>query len=505
MMHCCDRILLPQEGYANLRHPVNNRQLLAELYKSMSVSNIAPQSLGPGASPTFAGATITSFSAGVVVSSSSGVLSTSTSTPMSTAVLAATTSQITTSSASSTPTVVSIPTMGQATELVVPDPQSTTGTMMVLDNTNTMWPQGPITFPSTVYAMNAMGSAMALNAPYFNVQGGAVAFNTNASPVGPVLTPAVFAQTTVLGINDPGASNATIPTTLGLTPGLSVVADANNNLNACIPTQPSFMAASNSLVPIATSLPASSYTTIYTVPTGHYASVVSLALQIASGSATTSIYASPDGGTTRYQVGGFVTISVAITPIPTNGFVFLPGDSIIIQSVVATQTVLGLIKIWPVATSPIVPVVVRGAALPVGTTPLYTCPTGTLAVAVLPDGNTTLAGTTGAGVKMYQTSGSVALSLSMAGLYIFQGGVGTGTMVTAPAPGCLTAGQTLSAIVTTAPTGLFQVWFAMLQLPAASVVPQKAQGVTVKVSSRPILNMPKASLPLPEEEGWEEL
>ncbi len=118
----------------------------------MSVFNqppiVLPQPLGPTASPTFAGLnvtgpavvqslTVTSFSAGTVVSSSLGVLSIGTEPAQSSISLAATSSQIITSSVSAHPTTISVPTAATTQTLTVPDAGTTGAASILLSNTAT--------------------------------------------------------------------------------------------------------------------------------------------------------------------------------------------------------------------------------------------------------------------------------------------------------------------------------------------------------------------------------
>jgi hypothetical protein len=377
--------------------------------------------------------------------------------------LPSTSAQIVTSSNSAHPTTITVPTMGQESTVTLPDVGEATGSIVVTNSS-----AGVQTIVDDITFLNEVIAPL-VSTNNLNITTGHITFNsTNTTQTGPIVAAAQFAEPCTLGFNDPGQSFAYIPTSLNITPTLPITAD--NNLSSAMPSGPTFLGSNTSLVPINMSLLASTITVLYTIPFTSYGSLIGSCTLCTDGGApsTVTLYASPDGGTTLYKLASSVGTTDGSVSLSANGMIFLPGDSIVLEGTAAVPTVQCLIKTWPISTSPIVPVVFRTPGLPIGTTTLYTCPANTIAMCSLPDGNTSLVGSSGSGIKMYvNTGGSMTPLINFAGALVYGTTPTTNTLVTVTTYGCLTAGQTITVALGAAASGSVQIWFSMQQLPSS--------------------------------------
>lgn len=154
--------------------------------------------------------------------SSSGILSSGTSGTLaaSSLSLSSTSSQLVTSSGNAHKATISVPTPAQNTVFTLSDPGVSAVSVMTAGGDGTVHPAIAYQFPSSVYAgFGPIGSASAVNAPQFNVQGtdgvpSVIAFQTSGTrPY--LLNVSTPGQVTTVSLPDPGASSANIVLTAG--------------------------------------------------------------------------------------------------------------------------------------------------------------------------------------------------------------------------------------------------------------------------------------------------
>jgi len=184
----------------------------------------------------------------------------------------------------------------------------------------------------------------------------------------------------------PGQSVATTatPTFAGLNlwtpakPWVDVVTDMTGALAPAFPTTLSLPLEGTASFQFAqTDMTFGNYV-VFTVPAGKYAFLTTLNVLNRNGaSVLVRLWASPDGGVTRYCLSNGVTVAAGVsTAFPLFGYVFLPGDSIVFESNTPTLVfqMNGAGLMWTTSTSPLRPLVARGLAA--GDTDVYVCPAG---------------------------------------------------------------------------------------------------------------------------------
>lgn len=172
------------------------------------------------------------------------------------------------------------------------------------------------------------------------------------------------------------------PSSAGLTlwstpsPWIDVITDGKGAMAPAYPTLASLPLAGTSSFQFV-GIAVTGNTAVYTVPSGKYATLNTISVVNTAGSSQSlRTWVSPDLGTTRYCTASNQTVANgASANLTTNGYVYLPGDSIIIETPsLGTVQVSGCGYLWDMASSPFLPIVYRG--LPTGDTTVYTCPAG---------------------------------------------------------------------------------------------------------------------------------
>lgn len=291
--------------------------------------------------------------------------------------MTATSNQIVTASGSAHPTTLSVPGFSQTTAITVPNPHATTATIPIVDPVGLFWPSRTYTFPADVDVTGAAAIGTTFSTAAVSNQ--FVTSSTTATPT--TITIDTMGQATTLSIEDPGVSDATITTSIGLQQGTGVMGDGNVFPNL-VPVYPTLLP-----IPSSTSAPVrianaavpgtTAFTSIYTAPAGFFA-VLTAASQYNSGGTTAvgNMFVSPDSNVTRYFVSQ-VTLTTGLgASYGQGGIVLLPGWSLIVQgdgSAGGTAQTVGCSFLLQAITGNFQAFDVT--ALASGKTTLYTCPT----------------------------------------------------------------------------------------------------------------------------------
>lgn len=400
--------------------------------------------------------------------------------------LVATSSQIITSAASATPTTISVPKMAQTTIITFPDPGAdtasvvlTAGSRTIAGNTNfTGLVEGGTLYMSASVTAGASGRLRCYNTSsqiWLGPSSGEPFYVLSAPPPATITTTVTFPDpgvTTASVVLTEGSSTINGDITISSIPaGLDIVADNLGVVAAAFPSTMSLPLSTTTTTRYVATV-GSGITVMYTVPTGYYAIVTSHSQYNGSiGTCTVFLAASPDGGTTIYQVATSSTIlTLQHATITLGAYIFLPGDSICMSANTYGQTICATFLTFA-ADGPIRPVVQR----PIGTSQVvYTCPAGMRAT--MSGGFPTFPYENG-GIRWYQHSGTAPIytlqtTISGSTFTVARIQSSAGTVSTGPTCGLfLEAGDTLTMLSSVVPNTASHFWLALTVLPVAIFAP----------------------------------
>ena len=189
---------------------------------------------------------------------------------------------------------------------------------------------------------------------------------------GPIIGDSAYITTNITsGSITTGSISASTLSLSSLSPGMSLVVDSLSRIVPSFPNTVSLPLSTTTQMRFPMNLSIGN-NTIYRIPSGSYG----LFTMSITGLGTTTLYCSPDNGTTLYFIFSYAGTAVG-TSVTTRSFIFQPLDTFVINCT-ASQSALINLTTWPTSGAYFKPA--RCQPLAFGSNLVYTCPTGVQAM-----------------------------------------------------------------------------------------------------------------------------